>query len=111
MHAKMFTVFRMQSHISVVYVDDSYLQGDSYESLKNLNDTMIMLQSLGFTVHPENTVLKPTQNLIYLGFIMNSKDMTLKLTEEKRTKIFGPLYQTFSKIKAHYSLLAQVTGI
>ena len=63
-----FSVLRMQGHTSVVYVDDSYLQGDSYEScLKNVNDTIIMLQSLGFTIHTEKSVLKPTQNLIYLG--------------------------------------------
>ena len=38
-----FSVLRMQGHASVVYVDDSYLQGDSYEScLKNVNDTIIM---------------------------------------------------------------------
>ena len=40
-----FSVLRMQGHTSVVYVDNSYLQGDSYEScLKNVNDTIIMLQ-------------------------------------------------------------------
>ena len=39
-----FSVPRMQGHASVVYVDDSYLQGDSHEScLKNVNDTIIML--------------------------------------------------------------------
>ena len=39
-----FLVLRMQGHTSAVYVDDSYLQGDSYEScLKNVNDTIIML--------------------------------------------------------------------
>ena len=43
-----------------------------------------MLQSLGFTIHLDKSVLKPTQNLMYLGFIINSKDMTLKLTEEKK---------------------------
>ena len=43
-----------------------------------------MLQSLGFAIHPEKSVLKPPQNLIYLGFIINSKDMTLKLTEERK---------------------------
>ena len=38
-----FSVLRMQGDASVVYVDDSYLQGDSYEScLKNVNDTIIM---------------------------------------------------------------------
>ena len=66
-----FSELRMQGHTSVVYVDDSYLQGDSYEScLKNVNNTIIILRSLGFTIHPKKSVLKPTQNLIiYLGFI------------------------------------------
>ena len=83
-----FSVLRMQGHTSVVYVGDSYLQGDSYESyLKNVNDTIFMLRSLGFTIHPEKSVLKHTQNLIYLDFIINSKDVTLKLTEEKNKKI------------------------
>ena len=82
-----FSVLRMQRHISVVYVDDSYLQGESYESyLKNVNDTIIILRSLGFTIHPEKSVLKPTQNLIYLSFIIISKDVTLKSAEEKKTK-------------------------
>ena len=49
-----------------------------------------MLRSLGFTIHPEKSVLKPTQNLIYLGFITYSKDMTLKLTEEKKKMTFVP---------------------
>ena len=70
----------MHGHTSVVYVDDSYLQGDSYEScLKNLNDTIIMFRSLGFTIHPEKSVLKSTQNLT-----LNSKDMTLTQTEKTK---------------------------
>ena len=64
----------MQGYTSVVYIDNSCLQGGSYESrLKNVNDTIIML---------------PLLSLIHLGFIINSKDMTLKLTEEKKNKKF-----------------------
>ena len=38
-----FSVLRMQDHTSVAYVDDSYLQEDSYEScLKNINNTINM---------------------------------------------------------------------
>ena len=38
-----FSVLRMQGHTSVVYVDNSYIQGGSYEScLKNVNDTIIV---------------------------------------------------------------------
>ena len=84
-----FSVLRMQGYTTFVYVDYSYLQGNSYEScLKNVNDTKIMLQSLGFPMHPEKSVLKPTQNLIHLGFIINSKDISLKLTEERKQKIY-----------------------
>ena len=54
-----------------------------------------MLRSLDFTIHPEKLVLKPIQNLIYLGFLINSKDMTLKLIEEKKKKNLRPLHQTF----------------
>ena len=82
-HESTDSVLRKQGHTSVVYVDDSYL--DSYGScLNNVNDTMAMLESLGFNIYPEKSVLKPTQNLIYLDFIINSKDMTLKLKEEKK---------------------------
>ena len=52
------TIFSTQDTGSylVVYVDNSHLQGDSYEScLKNVNDTIIMLWSLGFTSHPEKS--------------------------------------------------------
>ena len=40
-----------------------------------------MLLSLSFSIHLEKSVLKPTQDLIYLGFIINFKDMTLTFTE------------------------------
>ena len=39
-----FSVLRIQGRTSVIYVDDSYLQGDSYEScFKNVSDTIITL--------------------------------------------------------------------
>ena len=101
-----FSVFRMQA-----YVDDSYSQRDSYEScLKNVNDAITMFWSLGFTIHPEKSVLTPTQNLIYLGFIINSKDMTLKLTEEKKQKNYDFCTKPFEKSKPTIRFVAQVIG-
>ena len=67
-----------------------------------------MLRSLGFTIHPEKSVLKPTQNLIYLGFIINSKDMTLKLTEEKKQNIFDLCTKLFEKSKPTVRFVAPV---
>ena len=67
-----------------------------------------MLRSLDFTVHPKKSVLKPTQNLIYLGFIINFKDMTLKLTEEKKN--YDLCTKLFEKSKPTIRFVAQVNG-
>ena len=43
-----------------------------------------MLPSLGFTIHSEKSVLKLTQKLTFLVFVLNSKTMTLTLTDAKK---------------------------
>ena len=49
---------RSQGHNSVVYVDDSYLQGDTYQScLANILDTIKSLRELGFVIHPDKSAL------------------------------------------------------
>ena len=46
----------MQVHTSDPYVDDSYLQVNTYESyLTNVNSTIIISQSLGFALHSEKS--------------------------------------------------------
>ena len=69
-----------------------------------------MLPSLGFTIHPEKSVLKPTQNLIYVAFIINSIDMTLKSTEEKKQKLYGLCTKLFEKSKSTIRFVEQVIG-
>ena len=53
-----FSKLRQEGHISVVYVDDSYLQGDTYQAcMVNILDTVNLLRGLGFTIHAEKSVL------------------------------------------------------
>ena len=83
-----FSYLREIEYVSVVYIDDSYLQDETFEEcLQNITKTVRLLQSLGFTIHPEKSVLKPTQKLTFLGFVLNSKTMTLTLTDAKKEKI------------------------
>ena len=64
------SVLRRLGHVSSPYIDDSYLQGDDYNScLANILDTIRVLYTLGFIIHPKKSVLTPTQRLIFLGFI------------------------------------------
>ena len=48
-----YAVLRQLGHINSPYIDDSYLQGGSYEEcLANVLDTLKMFLSLGFILHP-----------------------------------------------------------
>ena len=83
-----FFFLRSKGHLSVVYVDDSYLQGDDYNECKqNLLDTIMLLQDLGFTIHSEKSILDPCQEMVFLGFIVNSILMRISLTQKKKQKI------------------------
>ena len=52
-----FTCLRKKFHASVVCLDDSYLQGNTYEQcLKNINNSINILQELGFQYTHSNQV-------------------------------------------------------
>ena len=46
-----------------------------------------MIDSLGFVVHPRKSLLQPTQEIVYLGFVLKSRDMTVRLMPERAWKI------------------------
>ena len=69
-----FSHLRAQGFLSVVFVDDTYLQGDTYaQCLSNVQTTIDTLQNLGFTIHAEKSILEPKQEIEFLGFVINSR--------------------------------------
>ena len=83
-----FATLREEGYESVIYVDDSLLQGEDFqECLDNIQKTLKYLQDLGFVIHPEKSILYPTQIITFLGFIINTLNMTVTLTTEKKDKI------------------------
>ena len=72
--------------MSSTYLDDMYLQGKTYqECVGNVIDSVQVVDSLGFVVHPAKSTFIPSQRLEFLGFILNSVEMTIRLTPEKAT--------------------------
>ena len=68
----------------MTYTDDSLLKSDTFsECQDNILDTVKLVDDLGFTVHPEKSVLFPTQEIVFVGFLINSITMTVCLTPEK----------------------------
>ena len=83
-----FATLRENGFESVIYVDDSLLQGDTFEEcFENIEVTLNCLQELGFVIHPVKSVLSPTQVITFLGFIIDTVNMTVTLTPEKKLKI------------------------
>ena len=83
-----FPALRRRGLLSVVYLDDSYLQGDSYSRcLENIHATTSLLTDLGFQINYEKSLLIPTQTICFLGFILDSVKMIISLTSERKLRI------------------------
>ena len=79
---------RIKGHIIIAYIDDLYLQGKSFAECKHtIAQALKLLESLGFVIHPDKSVLIPSQCLTFLGFNINSQTMTITLTQEKIKKL------------------------
>ena len=108
-----YAVLRKLGHISSPYIDDSYLQGDDYVNcLENVIDTVRLLVTLGFVIHPDKSVLIPTQRLIFKGLILDSTLIRVYVTPEKVTKVIEMcsklLKNTFPTIREVSQILGYI---
>ena len=91
-----FSHLRSKGLVAVVFVDDSYLQGNTYKAcLHNIENTVELLQNLGFTMHPTKFIFTPAQRIIFLQFVIESVQMILGITEEKKSKIHNLCLEIF----------------
>ena len=79
-----YSTLRKWGHNSMGYIDDSFLQADTYDLCKiNIAATVKLMSELGFVVHPSKSIVEPSQEIVFLGFVINSVFMTVCLTREK----------------------------
>ena len=75
-------------HSCIPYINDSFIMATSeVECLETVTLLTNMLQSLGFTINREKSQLKPATVIMFLGFEINSRDMIVSLTLEKKEKL------------------------
>ena len=83
-----FASLRKHGHQIIGYIDDSLVVSNTAEELMSSVQTAANLfDSLGFTINLQKSVLRPTQQIEYLGFILDSCNMTVSLSERKKQKI------------------------
>lgn len=90
---------RNKGFFIVNYLDDFLCLGNSYDECLNcVTKTIDLLNHLGFIINYEKSQLIPSQRRKFLGFELNSINMTLGLPTEKRNKILN-LVKDISKRK------------
>jgi hypothetical protein len=93
------------------HIDDSLLVGYSYSACyKNIEDTVSLFTQLGFTIHPDKPVLVPKQIIEFLGFVIDSRAMTVKLLPAKAAKVKAACQNLLTKNSATIREVAQVIG-
>ena len=106
-----FSILTEKGFLSLVYIDDSHLQDDDYvDWFSNVLNTKEILRSLGLKTHPDKFKFIPTQCITYLGFILNSVQMTITLTQEKKEKILNLCYETHKEDVVTIRLLSKLIG-
>lgn len=81
---------RSRGWMSVVYLDDWLLIGNSVEQCKrNVEVTCNLLTSLGFIINIEKSKLEPSTSRLFLGFIFDSVAFKLYLPEEKKQRMLS----------------------
>jgi hypothetical protein len=105
---------RKMGHTVSIYLDDLYIQANSYIDCANsVQKTLEILDLLGFKVHPEKSHCEPTQRLQHLGFILDSQEMTVAITPEKIenvTKIGTSVIKQSKANKCSIKQIAQLIG-
>ena len=107
-----YSSLRSKGHLNVGYIDDSYLQGDTFEECKhNVRDSVSLFEKLGFLPHLKKSVFEPTQKIIFLGFVINSVTMTISLTPEKALRICTACKKLSAKSECSILEVSQVIGL
>ena len=69
-----------------------------------------LFDRLGFVVHPDKSVLIPTQEITILAFVINSRKMSVKLTPQKEKNLKRLVNQLFSMKTPSIRFLTKLIG-
>ena len=98
-------------HIVSGFLDDTIIIADSFTAcVKSIADTVWVFQQLGFTINVEKSVLIPTQWLVYLGFAINSVNMSVSLPGDKRLTLKALCLKTLKEKGGTIREIASVIG-
>jgi hypothetical protein len=82
-----------------IYIDDLFTTSETYEScFSNVKRIASLLDDMGFTINLKKSFFVPSQVMEFLGFSIDSKDMMVTLTKEKKVAIKAFCKETLNKV-------------
>ena len=104
-----FAYLRARAHISTAYIDDSCLLGLTYwECANSIKDTVSLMDELGLIVSEEKSVLLPCTRIEFLGFILCSESMTVRLNQKRCQNVLDICNQLKNKKRTAIGFFAKV---
>ena len=104
-------LFRRSGIRCLIFIDDLLMIASSPQELRQiLQEAVTVLTSLGFRVNREKLDLVPSQEIQYLGFIVNSKSMTLCLPKEKIKRIVQDSKHALARRTLSVRAIARLIG-
>ena len=107
-----FAEFHKKGHMGFGYIDDSFIIGESFQKCEaSVKFLYQMFQKLGFRVHERKSILTPCKEIKFLGYILNSKDMSVTPSEDKKVKVKEVIQNLLRKEKPKIRTVASVIGL
>lgn len=102
---------RRQGIRILTYLDDSLVMDITQEGLsRSIRKVRDLFQSLGFLINTKKSQFSPVQELKFLGVVVNSRDMTLKVPEDKLKNILDIINRMLRRTVVSIRDLAQIIG-
>ena len=106
-----FSKFHELGHEGFGYIDDSFIISESFEKCQEaVNDLTNLFKELGFRINGEKSITQPTRKLTFLGFVLDTNDMSISPTHDKIEKVLKKIESLESKPNPKIREVASMCG-
>ena len=108
----MYIVLCREGDIVILYIDDGWICGRMYEQcLDSIRAFLQVFVNLGFLPHPTKCMLTPSQEVVALGFVLNSITMCISMQPEKVQQITLVAREMLVKVNLTAWDIAHLVGL
>lgn len=105
-------ILRSMGYMSTIYLDDVCCIAPTYEECTaNIAQTRTLFESLGFIINKGKTSLIPSNECTYLGFIIDTNQFHIRLTDAKKDAILKEKIKLSHFQRCYIRHFARVVGL